>query len=87
MPDTRFVTQTLHGTDGVVRGHFMSRSLGEPASAVEFPGVRQVAILPKRFDSIEAAREFIDANAEPGGNAIAVQYAHETWLVGALVID
>ena len=65
----------------------MSRSLGEPASAAQFPGIRQVAILPKRFDSADTAREFIEANAETGGNAIAVQYDRERWLVGARVID
>jgi hypothetical protein len=85
MSDSRFVTQTIEGMDGMVRGYFMSRALGEPASAAQFPGVRQVAILPKKFESMEAATEFIETNAEPGGNAVAVQYASDRWLVGAWV--
>lgn len=87
MSDIRFVTETIEGLDGMVRGYFMSRSLGEPASAARFPGVRQVAILPKRFDSVDAASAFIEAHAEPGGNAIAVQYAAQRWLVGAKLSD
>lgn len=85
MAEVNLVTETIEGLDGMVRGYFMSRSLGQPASAAKFPGVRQVAILPKRFDSIDAARAFIDAHAEPGGNAIAVQYGMQRWLVGAKV--
>lgn len=85
MSESRFVTQTIDGMDGMVRGYFISRALGEPASAAKFPGVRQVAILPKKFDSLEAASEFIEAHAELGGNAIAVQYANQRWLVGARV--
>ena len=85
MSDPRFVTQTIEGMDGMVRGYFMSRALGEPASAAQFPGVRQVAILPKKFDSIETATEFIESNAAAGGNAVAVQYASNQWLVGAWV--
>ncbi|TDJ24674.1 MAG: hypothetical protein E2O54_01865 [Gammaproteobacteria bacterium] len=87
MPDPRFITQTIEGMDGMVRGYFMSRALGDPASADRFPGVRQVAILPKKFESIEAASEFIETNAEPGGNAVAVQFASNQWLVGAWVAD
>lgn len=83
MSDSRFVTQTIEGMDGMVRGYFTSRALGEPASAGTFPGVRQVAILPKKFESVESAAEFIESNTERGGNAVAVQYATERWLVGA----
>lgn len=85
MSDSLFVTQTIEGMDGMVRGYFMSRALGEPASAAQFPGVRQVAILPKKFESMEAASQFIETHAEPGGNAVAVQYASDRWLVGAWV--
>lgn len=85
MSDPRFVTQTIEGMDGMVRGYFMSRSLGEPASAAPFPGVRQVAILPKKFDSLDAATDFVRTNAQPGGNAVAVQYASGRWLIGAWV--
>ena len=87
MSDSRFVTQTIEGMDGMVRGYFMSRGLGEPASVAQFPGVRQVAILPKKFESVKAATQFIEANAEPGGNAVAVQFANNQWLVGAWVGD
>ncbi len=87
MSDPRFVTQTIEGMDGMVRGYFMSRALSEPASAQHFPGVRQVAILPKKFESMEAASEFVEANAQPGGNAVAVQFASNLWLVGAWVGD
>ena len=87
MSEPRFVTQTIEGIDGMVRGYFMSRALGEPASAHHFPGVRQVAILPKKFETVEAASEFIAANAQSGGNAVAVQFASNQWLVGAWVGD
>ncbi len=87
MSDPHFVTQTIEGMDGMVRGYFTSRALGEPASAAVFPGVRQVAILPKKFDSMDAATVFIETNAEPGGNAVAVQYARDRWLVGAWVTN
>jgi hypothetical protein len=84
----RFVTQEVTGADGMVRGMFLSRSLATPAaSQVQFPGVRAVAILPKRFDSAAAASPWLEQTAERGGNAVAVQIGASRWLVGAWVAD
>jgi hypothetical protein len=84
----QFVTLEMAGADGMVRGLFMSRSLAAPpASQQHFPGVRAVAILPKRFDSSDAAAAWIKENAEQGGNAVAVQIGNMRWLIGAWVKD
>jgi hypothetical protein len=84
----RFVTREVDGADGMVRGLFMSRSLSAPpASQQHFPGVRAVAILPKRFDSADAAATWLKETAEQGGNAVAVQIAPARWLIGAWVTD
>jgi hypothetical protein len=84
----RFVTLEIPGADGMVRGFFMSRSLSAPpASHAHFPGVRSVAILPKRFDAADAAASWLQDTAEPGGNAIAVEIGSSRWLVGAWVAD
>jgi hypothetical protein len=84
----RFVTLQIPGADGMVRGFFMSRSLAAPpASQATFPGVRTVAILPKRFDSADAAATWLEQTAEQGGNAVAVQIGAAQWLVGAWITD
>lgn len=84
----RFVTLEVAGVDGMVRGLFLSRSLATPpASQQHFPGVRAVAILPKRFDSADAAATWLKETAEQGGNAVAVQIGNARWLVGAWVTD
>ena len=84
----RFVTQELAGADGMVRGLFLSRSLATPPmSQSQFPGVRAVAILPKRFDSADAAKPWLEQTAERGGNAVAVQIGPSRWLIGAWVAD
>ncbi len=84
----QFVTLEIPGADGMVRGLFMSRSLAGPApSQARFPGVRSVAILPKRFDAADTAAAWLKETAEPGGNAVAVQIDSARWLVGAWVAD
>ncbi|HTO56342.1 MAG TPA: hypothetical protein VMJ74_01050 [Pseudomonadales bacterium] len=84
----RFVTHEMTGADGMVRGMFAARSLsGPPAAHAIFPGVRAVAILPKRFDSADAAKTWLEQTAERGGNAVAVQIAATRWLIGAWVAD
>jgi hypothetical protein len=84
----RFVTLQIPGADGMVRGFFMSRSLAAPpASHGHFPGIRSVAILPKRFDSADAAAAWLEQTAEQGGNAVGVQIGPAQWLVGAWVTD
>jgi hypothetical protein len=84
----RFVTHEVIGADGMVRGMFLSRSLAAPAaSQAHFPGVRAVAILPKQFDSAEAAAPWLQKTAEQGGNAVAVQIGPSRWLIGAWVSD
>jgi hypothetical protein len=84
----QFVTLEIAGADGMVRGFFMARSLAAPpASQQHFPGVPAVAILPKRFDSADTAAAWIKANAEQGGNAVAVQIGSMRWLVGAWIKD
>ena len=60
----RFVTHEVIGADGMVRGMFLSRSLATPPlSQAHFPGVRAVAILPKRFDSADTATPWLEANS------------------------
>jgi hypothetical protein len=84
----RFVTHEVIGADGMVRGMFLSRSLATPpASQAHFPGVRAVAILPKRFDSTDAAVPWLEQTAERGGNAVAVQIGPSRWLIGAWIGD
>jgi hypothetical protein len=84
----RFVTHEMIGADGMVRGMFAARSLsGPPMSQSIFPGVRAVAILPKQFDSADAAKTWLENTAERGGNAVAVQIGSSRWLIGAWVVD
>jgi hypothetical protein len=84
----RFVTHEMTGADGMVRGMFAARSLSRPpASQSIFPGVRAVAILPKRFDSGDTAKAWLEQTAERGGNAVAVQIGPTRWLIGAWVAD
>jgi hypothetical protein len=84
----RFVTLPIDGADGMVRGFFMARSLAAPpASQQHFPGVRAVAVLPKRFESAAAAETWLKETAEQGGNAVAVQIAPTRWLIGAWVAE
>jgi hypothetical protein len=84
----RFVTLEMTGADGMVRGMFLSRSLAAPAaSQAHFPGIRAVAILPKQFDSAEAAAPWLQKTAEQGGNAVAVQIGPSRWLIGAWISD
>ena len=83
----KFATRKIVGMDGAVRGFFQARNLDSPASADVFPGVSQVAILPRRFKVCGEAASWLEGVAEPGGNAVAVQIAPQEWLVGAWIED
>jgi len=81
----KFVTQEVEGQEGLVRNLFAARDLGTPAARATFPGVRGVAIMPKRFDAAGPAATWLEATAEKGGVALAVQIGAQRWLVGAWV--
>jgi hypothetical protein len=83
----KFVTQELLGQEGLVRNLFAARDLGTPAARGLFPGVRGVAIMPKRFDAAEPAAAWLEQTAEKGGVALAVQTGAQRWLVGAWVSE
>lgn len=81
----KFVTMEIAGLDAAVRGFFQARDLGTPPSTAVFPGISQVAVLPKRFRAVSDAAVWLEETAEPGGNAVAVQVGPQQWLVGAWV--
>lgn len=81
--NNKFVTLNLTGHEGMVRGFFMARDMSEPASHETFPGIRAVAVLPREFDSVSEAAEFLEQLLEPGGNAGAVRVGSSEWLLGA----
>ncbi len=80
----RFVHTTIEGFDGMVRGFFTSRMVGQrPASAKLFPGVGQVAISPKKFADQREALAWLERRAQGASGAVAVEVGHQKWLVGA----
>ena len=81
--NNKFVTLNLAGQEGMVRGFFMARDMSEPASHDTFPGIAAVAVLPREFDSVQPASEFLEQLLEPGGNAGAVRVGDNEWLLGA----
>lgn len=81
----KFVTQELTGQEGLVRNLFAARDLGAPTSRGAFPGVRGVAIMPKRFDVVAEGAVWLEQTAEQGGVALAVQIGPQRWLIGAWV--
>lgn len=84
----RFVHTRIKGFDGMVRGFFTSRMVGQrPASAELFPGVSQVAISPKKFSDEQEALAWLERRAEGASGAVAVEVGHQNWLVGAWVRD
>ncbi len=80
-----FIAQEIRGQEGMVRGLFAGRDLRAPVSTAVFPGIRGVAIMPKRFDDAESARVWLESVVERGGNAIAVKIGTDHWLIGAHV--
>jgi hypothetical protein len=64
---------------------FAGRDLNAPASRAVFPGIGGVAIMPRQFDDEAGARQWLEQTAEQGGNAVAVKFGPERWLVGAWI--
>ncbi|MCH8256392.1 MAG: hypothetical protein IIA75_00555 [Proteobacteria bacterium] len=87
MSEYRFVTHLIKGMEGMVRGMFANRNMqGSPASRI-FPGVPNVAILPKEFADEQSASDYLKELMEKGGNAAAVKIVDSGWLVCAWVED
>lgn len=87
MPDYKFVTHPIHGMEGMVRGMFSNRNMQGSVASRVFPGVRNVAILPKEFPDEQAAADYLQDLIEQGGNAAAVRVADSGWLVCAWVAN
>lgn len=87
MANYNFKTMRIKGPEGKVRGLFSNRALQGAAAREMFPGVPNVAILPKDFDNEEAATEYLKGIIEQGGNAAAVRISPEEWLLAAWVLD
>lgn len=85
MPDYKFVTHQVHGMEGMVRGMFSNRNMQGSVAGRVFPGVPNVAILPKAFPDEQAAADYLQNLVEQGGNAAAVKVADSGWLVCAWV--
>ena len=59
----------IEGMEGMVRGMFANRNLqGSNASRI-FPGVANVAILPKEFADEQSASDYLQKLMEKGGMA------------------
>ena len=85
MSEYKFVTHMINGMEGMVRGMFRNRNLqGSPANKI-FPGVSNVAILPKEFTDEQSAADYLEELIEKGGNAAAVKIVGTGWLVCAWV--
>ncbi|MCH7744330.1 MAG: hypothetical protein IIB71_16935 [Proteobacteria bacterium] len=85
MSEYKFVTHMIEGMEGMVRGMFANRNLqGSNASRI-FPGVANVAILPKEFADEQSASDYLQKLMEKGGNAAAVKIVDTGWLVCAWV--
>ena len=82
-----FRTLKVNGPEGSVRGLFSNRQLDGAASAKQFPGIASVAILPKVFSEQETAHQFLEEITESGGNAAAVRYSDNDWLIGGWAED
>lgn len=85
MSEHQFASHIVSGPEGMVRYLFANRQLqGAPAARI-FPGVRNVAILPKELADEAAAADYLKPLLEPGGNAAAVKIGTDEWFVGAWV--
>jgi hypothetical protein len=87
MSDYRFVTHLIQGMEGMVRGMFSNRNMQGSVASRVFPGVPNVAILPKEFPDEQAAADYLQDLIEQGGNAAAVKVVDSGWLVCAWVTD
>lgn len=85
MADYDFVTHLVQGMEGMVRGMFSNRNMQGSVASRVFPGVRNVAILPKEFPDEQAAADYLHDLIEKGGNAAAVKIVGSGWLVCAWV--
>ena len=85
MSEYRFVTHMINGMEGMVRGMFANRNLQGSVASKIFPGVPNVAILPKEFSDEQYASEYLQELMEKGENAAAVKIIETGWLVFAWV--
>ncbi len=85
MSEYKFVTHKIKGMEGMVRGMFSNRSMQGSAASKIFPGVLNVAILPKVFPDEDSAANYLQNLIEEGGNAGAVKIGDSGWLVCAWV--
>ncbi len=86
-PPYKFITHPVEGAEGLVRGMFSNRNLQGSVASRLFPGVNNVAILPRGFDSPQLAADYLSGILEKGGNAAAVKVVDSGWLIGAWVSD
>lgn len=85
MSEYKFVTHTINGMEGLVRGMFANRNMQGSIASRIFPGVANVAILPKEFTDEQSASDYLQELMEKGGNAAAVKIIDTGWLVCAWV--
>ena len=87
MSEYKFVTHMAGGMEGMVRGLFANRQMKGSVASKLFPGVRNVAILPKEFADEASAADYLKELMEQGGNAAAVKVVDSGWLVCAWVSE
>lgn len=85
MSDYEFITHPIAGMEGMVRSMFSNRNMQGSVASRVFPGVRNVAILPKEFSDELSAADYLRDLIDKGGNAAAVRVAQSGWLVCAWV--
>jgi len=73
--------------EGMVRGLFANRQMRGSAASRIFPGVGNVAILPKVFTDEASAADYLQGLIGKGGNAAAVKIVDSGWLVCAWVSE
>ena len=87
MSEYKFVSHMIEGAEGIVRGLFANRQMKGSIASRMFPGVANVAILPKAFDDEQSAIDYLQSLMEKGGNAAAVKISDTQWLVCAWVAE
>ena len=87
MSEYIFVSHTIKGAEGMVRGLFANRQMKGSIASQMFPGVPNVAILPKEFGDEQSAADYLQGLLEKGSNAAAVKVSNTGWLVCAWVTE